>query len=572
MTSDLNANQSLSINRWHVVLGVLLLIWIIIILCMSTVPPVSRDALTHHLRVPQLYIDQKGLVELPNIVFSYYPMNLDLLYLIPLLWGNDIVPKYIHFAFALGTACLLFCYLNRRLGSMYGWFGALLFLSLPVIIKLSITVYVDLGLVFFFTAAILQLLHWIEARGKRKYLVFAGVFCGLGLGTKYNGLIGLLLFAMLIPMMRVWASLHEAPDRKSGARSVGPMHQLTVAGIDLIIFTAVALLVFSPWMIRNIYWQGNPLYPLFDGLFSAADSIRQPSLDPLSTRRLLYGETLWQSLLVPLRVFFEGQDNNPQLFDGRLSPLLLGLPLLAFTKSREASSILKSQKRGLFFFSALYVLIALFMTDMRIRYILPIVPPLIILSAYGLNTLVGWRPNRWCAKYGIAAPSIIGAACLLIVALQMPYLRAQWRYVDPLPYMTGAIDSASYIVKYRPEYELYQYGNRELDTRAKVLALFLGNRGYRFKREIEFDINWFRSALTGVKSHVELSRRVTDNGYTHLMINHQLFNNWAHTNCNDAEQQVLASFLDLDTRPVYKTGNGHILYEIQPRLALHRVR
>ncbi|MGD9240524.1 MAG: hypothetical protein PVG69_10895, partial [Desulfobacterales bacterium] len=139
----------------------LLALLITSILVMAAVPPVSRDALTHHLAVPKLYLKSGNLSEIPTLVFSYYPMNLDLLYLIPLYFGNDIIPKYIHFAFALLTAWLIFVFLKDRTAKThYGLLGALLFLSLPVILKLSITVYVDLGLVFFSTAALLYVLKW----------------------------------------------------------------------------------------------------------------------------------------------------------------------------------------------------------------------------------------------------------------------------------------------------------------------------------------------------------------------------------------------------------------------------
>ncbi len=127
----------------------LLLVLICSIGILAWVPPVSRDALTHHLAVPKLYLQHGAIYEIPSIVFSYYPMNLDLLYLIPLYFENDIAPKYIHFLFALLTAGLIFSYLRKRLGADWGFFGALFFLSLPIIVKLSITVYVDLGLVFF---------------------------------------------------------------------------------------------------------------------------------------------------------------------------------------------------------------------------------------------------------------------------------------------------------------------------------------------------------------------------------------------------------------------------------------
>ena len=55
-------------------------------------------------------------------------MNLDLLYIIPLYFGNDIVPKYIHFVFALLTAGLIFNYLKIRINTVYALAGALFFL------------------------------------------------------------------------------------------------------------------------------------------------------------------------------------------------------------------------------------------------------------------------------------------------------------------------------------------------------------------------------------------------------------------------------------------------------------
>lgn len=153
-------------------LGCITIVLVVSIVLLASVPPVSRDALTHHLVVPKLYLQQGKMVELPAIPFSYYPMNLDLLYILPLYFGNDIVPKFIHFLFALMTAGLLFGFLKKRLGTLYALFGCLMFLSTPVIVKLSITVYVDLGLVFFSTAALIYLIKWSEAGFSIRYLFF----------------------------------------------------------------------------------------------------------------------------------------------------------------------------------------------------------------------------------------------------------------------------------------------------------------------------------------------------------------------------------------------------------------
>ena len=154
----------------------------------------------HHLTVPKLYIEHGGIHEIPDMVFSYYPMNLDLLYMVPLYFGNDIIPKFIHFAFALLTAFFIFRYLQKRAGENYGILGTVLFLSVPIIIKLSTTVYVDLGLIFFSFASILYVIEWIESDFRWKYLIISAIFCGLGLGTKYNGLIIVFLLTLFIPL------------------------------------------------------------------------------------------------------------------------------------------------------------------------------------------------------------------------------------------------------------------------------------------------------------------------------------------------------------------------------------
>ena len=103
------------------------------LILLASVPPVSRDAMTHHLAVPDLYLRHGKMVELPHLSFSYYPMNLDLLYWAALaISGKDIVPKYIHLAFGLMTFCLVFFHVKPRAGRGFALLGAFLFLSLPV--------------------------------------------------------------------------------------------------------------------------------------------------------------------------------------------------------------------------------------------------------------------------------------------------------------------------------------------------------------------------------------------------------------------------------------------------------
>ena len=114
-------------------LGCLILL-IAAIVILDSVPPVSRDALTHDLAIPKLNPKHGGIYEIAQAKWSYYPMSLDLLCTIPLYLGNDIIPKYIYFIFALLTAVFIFRCLRRRIDVVYALLGEVLFLSLSFIV------------------------------------------------------------------------------------------------------------------------------------------------------------------------------------------------------------------------------------------------------------------------------------------------------------------------------------------------------------------------------------------------------------------------------------------------------
>ena len=285
-------------------LGTLALL-IISVVILSWVPPVSKDALVHHLIVPKLYLKHGGVFEIPSMPFSYYPMNLELLYMIPLYFDNDIAPKFIHFGFALLTAGLIFHFLQRRLNSIYALLGVIFFLSVPIILKLSITAYIDLGVIFFSTAALLLLLKWIETGFQKKFLILSAVMCGLAMGTKYNGLVTFCLLTLFVPFLY---------SRYTRVGKPGFFRPLGYGAL----FFLVALIVFSPWMIRNCNWKNNPVYPLYNNWFNPPASkvvlkdvspkgtpgkvMRRGSPGLFDRRSFLYDETWWKIAALPVAV------------------------------------------------------------------------------------------------------------------------------------------------------------------------------------------------------------------------------------------------------------------------------
>jgi len=517
---------------------------------LGSVPPVDRDALTHHLFVPKLWLQHGGIYEIPEIPFSYYPMNLDLLYTIPLYFGNDIIPKYIHYFFALATALLLYRHLAKRLGTQYGLLGALFFLSVPIIVKLSITVYVDLGVVFFTTAAFLLLLHWAKKNFQIRYLVLAGLSCGLAAGTKYNGLIAIVVLTLLAPIIY---QQNAAKGQQSNGKAL----------LWGIVFAAATIASFSPWLVRNYAWTGNPIYPLHNSLFkqfehtdiaqqsvesaNIADTLRQITSqgnNAFISRRILYNEPWWQTLLLPIRFFYEGKDDNPQFFDGKLSPFLLVLPILAFL-FRPPSNQRREQK-FLLSFALLYFFFTFFQEAMRVRYIVPIVPPLVILSMYGLEGTMQ-RISVWFTK-----PQLKKIACLAI-AVCIPcsmlwynaqYVVGQFAAINPLPYLRGDIGRDAYITSFRPEYSAIKWLNAITTPHDRLICLFLGNRGYYMNF---FPV--FHSLYSGPLPHDQVTSE-------YILVRDDMLQAWFD---HSARKELQVSLPFQITTPQYSAG-GYSVY------------
>ncbi|MFW6148064.1 MAG: ArnT family glycosyltransferase [Thermodesulfobacteriota bacterium] len=517
------------------------------IVILAAVPPVSKDALVHHLAVPKLYLKAGSMYEIPSMPYSYYPMNLQLLYLVALSLGSDIASKFIHFAFAVMTSLALFGYLSRRISRVWGLLGALLFLSVPIVIKLSIIAYVDLVVVFFVFGALLSILAWMQSSFKVRYLLVSAVLCGLALGTKYNALIALFILTSLVPLIYI------RKTKASRSRS------LKAIGCGLLFFS-VSLLVFSPWMIRNYSWTGNPIHPLYqhwfqgsgkglDGAVSGGAGPREVNYGVFTYRRVVYGESGWEIALLPVRIFFEGRDGDPRYFDGKLHPFLLLLPLFAFLRPRRDLVDLHRQEKFLLLtFSILFFALAFFSQGLRVRYIAPIIPPLVILSVFGLRNIVLWirgTPSRWLR---ISAAVSSGAVMLIFVAYSVDYLIEQFRYVQPLSYLSGKVDREAYITRYRPEYPVIKYANQNLSQEAKILLVFMGRRGYYLDRDYVPGVDRLGKLFLDSDSPEEALRALRQDSISHLLVYIPILDRWAGDNLGGERQEIMRRFFKDHTR------------------------
>jgi len=540
-----------SISLCAVVTGLL-----IIEIILNLTPPLSRDALIHHLAIPKLWLVNGGYYEIPWAKFSYYPMNIDLLYLIPLYFKNDIVPKFIHCAFGIGIGVLVYLYLGKRLGRNWGLVGFLIFFSTPVVVRLSTSAYVDLGMVFFITAGVMAWLTWQnEGYNDLKWLILSAVFMGLAVGSKYNALIAW----FFVNLMMVF---YYSSDTKKGLQAIkyGAL------------FFVVTFLVASPWFIKNALQTGNPLYPLFGGFFRllhhagetgsgvvAAVSDSNWASGIFQRREAIFGEGFCETLLIPLRIFFQGKDGSPQYFDGVMNPILIVMLPFAFLKNNFG-------RDRLFFllFSVFFLLMGYFLAVVRIRYILPIIPFLTILSVMGIKNLIEWI-NRFPRPVGNSGILLISFMMAILIALNILYIKDRYTTIKPERFVFHAETRDEFLTRNIGYYPTVQYINENLSDDAKIFFMFMGNQGFYLDREYFYDSSFGMKTIEEMVKVSEDASNFKEYLYsmkaTHILMRIDLFNKYLGDNFSEETIVRFLGFLKAYWRPMYGS-NGYAVFEV----------
>lgn len=511
---------------------------LVVEMILGLLPPLSRDELTHHLAMPKLYARAGRIIEVPIAPYSYYPMLLDMLYTPWVNWGYDFVPKWIHALFGFLTGLLLYAYCAGRMSPVYGLLGFFFWISTPAIARLGHWGYIDLGITFYTTAALICLLRWRENRENLRSLGLTALSLGFAVATKPNGLVAALLISLLFLLM-----IAKPPRQSSGH-----------IGRELVVYGGLALLPYLPWLAKNWLQTANPFFPFLTQFFPqysvpATDGGSFSGLDIFVKRELLYGENIWQILALPLRVFIFGRDDNPQFFDGVLTPILIVLLPWTFKgKWPEEKKLLAS-------FAALFLAYAIFLVDLRIRYILPIVPPLVILAVYGIFNLY----------LRIKRPVYLFFGLLVFAAWHGAYL---WGYInaaEPYGYLTGSESRDAYLSRMLPEYGAFRYINRETPGSAKIYLLFVGRRAYYCERNYFHDggdlPGYLLAAIRSAESAAEIEAVLRQKQITHLMAREDLLTRFLGDNLAPDERarwnRFVETYLELEFR-----GRGYAVYRL----------
>jgi hypothetical protein len=535
-------------------------------LFLNFTPPISRDALIHHLAVPKLWLNHGGFYEIPWAEYSYYPMYINLSYLVCLYFKNDIAPKFIHLAFGLGTGWLIYLYLKQKFDRNWALLGMAIFITTPVVIWLSTSAYIDLGMTFFTTMSVLTFVKWRDSEYSQLKWLFISSFCmGMAIGSKYNALIAWSIINLILILSYV-----RDTNKQIGALQYGVM------------FFVITALVASPWYLKNYLMTGNPFYPLFNSFFQSLhhrpvqDIIHNQLVEKTSRisffkmREVMYGESFWETLLIPIRMFFQGRDNSYQYFQGALNPILIVFsPFILLNKRYVKDKLL------FVLFPVFFVIMAYFLTAKQVRYILPVLPFLAILAIMGIKDLVDklgeetlFSSFRFDKNIRSAVKIVLFVGILSLLVLNFLYLKKRMDIIKPFQYVIGQETKGAFLKHHLLHYDAVEYINHNLPDDARVFTMFMGRRGYyldrTYKNEPSFGMSTISHMVTISAKEEKFKEYIQSMDVTHILMRTDLVDNYLKNNFLQEEIKRFMNLLKKYWKMIYER-RGYAVWEIQAK-------
>lgn len=321
-------------------------------------PPWDYDGLMYHLVGPRIFLGAEKIIPFPDNWYVNGPFTIEMLFTVGQSFGDDIFPKLIHMTFGVMLVTSTFAAGQRWLSRKGAWIAAAVLLGLPILPFLASFAYIDLGWsVYEFLALYAAILWWIQ--GSNKWLILSGVFIGFGMGSKYLALEGFMLLGLFVLV---------------GSFRRSSRHVLKTS----LYFGIPALLVASPWYLKNLLWFGNPVFPFYLGAHTW--DVQRLELYSAFLDSFGAGKRAIDFLLLPLNMYvknvqFGAVMNNIDI-PSLLFPLIIAYPFLARKDSRKPIAIT----------ILLLIAIARFVLwsigSQQTRFLYPVFPALSLVVAY----------------------------------------------------------------------------------------------------------------------------------------------------------------------------------------------
>ena len=449
-------------GQWLLILAA---VPVAVLLIAATFPPGSLwtteahgyDVLEYHLQLPREYALNNSTAPLAHNVYSFFPANVEMLYLLQMQFAKTIMgaerdigylwgafpAQFLHALLMLLAAAAVALFpigTGKAAPSNAGaaaeapppqdpildyaspairvpdtrWFGptgravaVLLFLGVPWTIVTGSLAYNEAGMLLFGTLALGLALDAGNPASRTSRALLVGILLGLSLGCKMTAGV---VFAL--PVALIYC-VHAARERR----------QI----LALLLAAALAAAVYLPWAARAAFASGgNPVFPLATSLLPRTDwSAEQAArftqghappagiTAPAAALRQLVQNSLldsqWSVQPYPvLYALLNAKEDPPADLAApwkRVGLLWLALPLalagaLITRPGRSDAHILLAV-------AALQVLVWLLFTHQQARFLLPVAVPLAILAGRGVQGLHTAREQIPIAALRIVAGTLV---------------------------------------------------------------------------------------------------------------------------------------------------------------------
>lgn len=457
---------------------------------MAFAPITYYDSLVYHLALPQAYRQAGGWVGWPDLIYSAFPQNMEMLWLLGLLLAQDPLVNLLGVSIAASLLGAVHAFGMRYVGRDSAWAGTALMAIMPAYLLLSSGGYVDLGLTFFSFLSFFAVCLWRDVPD-RKTAALAGLLAGAAVGVKYTGGIPAVIGFLLIAFR----------GHRSTWRANLP---------HLLVYGASCFLVFLPWMIKNLTYVGNPVFPFFyrwslahlnpwvgDAAAGYFRGLAEYEPRPLG----ILGQLLWDIAMRGLE-FGGGMDALGNFGWALLIVLLPGLWLCA---SRPPVLRLLGLYAVLFY-------IPWALTRPVLRFFIPAAPVVALLAGFAWSMGIEQAPAPF-RRVGRSMAALMALSGLLIFGLI-----AQVTGLLQVP--LGFQDRRSYLTHTIPYYAAARFVNTLPDN---VLVYVVGDqRSYYYHRPVivtpVFNRNPLADWANQASSAESLRERLRAHEVTHLLV------------------------------------------------------
>ena len=546
---------------WMIAAAVLMSCAVLMNLLATAGPEISYDALVYHLALPKLYLLNGRIVPTPQNLYSGMPQGMEMLYGVALALGNEHLAALIHCSFGWAATLGLWAWLRRYGSKEAGMLGALIFSLCPVVLYSGGRCGVDLGGAFYSVLALTTISSALQAQDDRQSLAWAaamGIVLGFFLGVKYT----------VLPLSGAFLLVHFWLRRRAG----GNLRETLLAA-------GAAAVLFAPWLLKNVHFYGNPVYPFLRNMFGAASPVDWKAfLSDARSRdlaRTLGTAAGWKELLLCGWQISIGAG----IIDDRIGAVcLILIPAAFFLRwgiSRQDSSVPPAWTAA-----AMLALIGYFSwcaTSSLVRFIIPVLPLIIcvsVLAAEKRTASASWlRHVVWFA-----------ALWMCLIDFEAVFRGGEKEILGTWNVLRGRQSQADYLENARvsygvPYYAAMEYVNRNLPPDAKVL--FLGEpRAYYCERNFlaatVFDGNPFWALAREAKDADALRAGLKSLGITHIFLNaFQMYwySNFERVMPGDAiGRPVFAEFWARYLRKVYEKKDNDERGQLKDWLAVYELR